>query len=146
MRCSTKPSSLLLAVLLFAGTSTTNAQVYPSSAGNLTFQTFAKGLYHPWALAFLPDGRLLVTERPGRMRIVGKDGKLSPAVQGVPAVYANGQGGLLDVVLAPDFASSGMIFFSYAELRGQGKNGTTVARARLVSEGDGGRLDDVKVI
>ena len=68
-------------------------------------ETFAKGLVHPWGLAFLPDGRLLVTERPGRLRIVGADGKLSPPVQGVPKVYASGQGGLLDVQVAPDFAT-----------------------------------------
>src|SRR5688572_30144566 len=65
-------------------------------------ETVAKGLVHPWGLAFLPDGRMLVTERPGRMRIVGKDGKLSEPLQGVPAVYASGQGGLLDVVPSPD--------------------------------------------
>ena len=68
-------------------------------------ETFAKGLVHPWGLAFLPDGRLLVTERPGRLRIVGKDGTLSAPLQGVPKVYASGQGGLLDVQLSPDFAS-----------------------------------------
>src|SRR5262245_40429239 len=68
-------------------------------------ETFAKGLVHPWGMAFLPDGRLLVTERPGRLRIVSADGKLSPPVQGVPKVYASGQGGLLDVQVAPDFAT-----------------------------------------
>ena len=69
-------------------------------------EAFAKGLVHPWGMAFLPDGRLLVTERPGRLRIVGKDGKLSSPVAGVPKVYASGQGGLLDVQVGPDFASS----------------------------------------
>ena len=66
-------------------------------------ETFAKGLVHPWGLAFLPDGRLLVTERPGRVRIVGKDGKLSAPLQGVPTVYASGQGGLLDVAARTRF-------------------------------------------
>ena len=82
-------------------------------------ETFAKDLVHPWGLAFLPDGRLLVTERPGRLRIVGKDGTLSAPVQGVPKVYASGQGGLLDVELSPDFASTGLIYLSYAEPRGR---------------------------
>ena len=109
-------------------------------------ETVAKGLVHPWGLAFLPDGRQLVTERPGRMRIIGKDGKLSEPLQGVPAVYANGQGGLLDVVLSPDFAVSGLIYFSYAEPRGGGSNATTVARARLVTQGGGGRLDNFQIV
>ena len=77
------------------------AQTYPSSAGNLVLQTVARGLDHPWALAFLPDGRMLVTERPGRLRIVSRDGKLSPPVAGLPKVYASGQGGLLDVMPRP---------------------------------------------
>ena len=67
-------------------------------------ETVAKGLDHPWALAFLPDGRILVTERPGRMRVVGKDGKISPALAGVPKVFASGQGGLHDVVLDRGYA------------------------------------------
>jgi aldose sugar dehydrogenase len=109
-------------------------------------ETFAKGLVHPWGLAFLPDGRLLVTERPGRLRIIGKDGTLSAPLQGVPKVYASGQGGLLDVQLGPDFASSGLIYLSYADPRDGAKNGTSVARAKLVAEGNGGRLDSLQVI
>src|SRR2546423_663463 len=109
-------------------------------------ETFAKGLVHPWGVAFLPNGRLLVTERPGRVRIVGKDGTLSAPLQGVPSVYASGQGGLLDVQLGPDFATSGLIYLSYAEPRDGAKNGTSVARARLLAEGDGGRLEQVQVI
>ena len=79
--------------------------------------------------------QITVTERPGRMRIVAKDGALSPALAGVPKVFASGQGGLLDVLLAPDFAKSGIIYFSYGEPREDGKNGTTAARARLVLGG-----------
>jgi aldose sugar dehydrogenase len=109
-------------------------------------ETFAKGLEHPWGLAFLPDGRLLVTERPGRLRIVGKDGELSPPVSGIPEVYASGQGGLLDIALAPDFASSHRIYLSYAEPRGGGKNGTSVARGTFVAVSGGGRLDNVEVV
>ncbi len=109
-------------------------------------ETFASGLEHPWGIQFLPDGRLLVTERPGRMRLVTKDGRLSPPLAGVPEVAAEGQGGLLDVLLAPDFEKSHIIYFSYAEPRDAGKNGTSVARARLVFDGDGGKLEDVEVI
>ena len=109
-------------------------------------ETFASGLVHPWGMTFLPDGRLLVTERPGRMRIVAKDGKVSPPLQGVPKVYASGQGGLLDVQLGLDFEASRLIYFSYAEPRDGAKNGTSVARAKLVTDGEGGRLEQVQVI
>ncbi len=118
----------------------------PAKASRVKVETFAKGLDHPWGMQFLPDGRLLVTERPGRMRIVGKDGALSEPISGVPEVAAVGQGGLLDVLLAPDFAQTGTIYFSYGEPRGEGKNGTSAARAKLVLDGNGGRLEDVKVI
>ena len=79
-------------------------QSFRSSAGNLTVETVARGLVNPWALAFLPDGRMLVTERPGRLRIVGKDGKLSPALAGVPKVFARGQMGLLDLIIDRDYS------------------------------------------
>jgi glucose/arabinose dehydrogenase len=103
--------------------------------------TVASGLEHPWGLAFLPDGRMLVTERPGRLRIVDRNGRLSGPVSGVPKVYAAGQGGLLDVALSPNFATDRSIYLSYAE-PGDGGAGTAVARARL---GDGG-LEHVEVI
>ena len=119
----------------------------PAKPSKIKVETFAQGLDHPWGMQFLPDGRLLVTERLGRMRLISKDGKLSPAIlKGLPEVAAVGQGGLLDVLLAPDFATSGIIYLSYGEPRGDGKNGTSVARAKLVFEGDGARLEDVKVI
>jgi glucose/arabinose dehydrogenase len=109
-------------------------------------ETFARGLVHPWGMAFMPDGRLLVTERPGRLRIVGKDGTLSAPIQGMPKVYASGQGGLLDVALPPDFASSGLVYLSYADPRDGSKNGTSVTRAKLVTDGEGGRLEALRVI
>ncbi len=119
----------------------------PSTQSKVKVETFATGLEHPWGMQFLPDGRLLVTERPGRMRLIGKDGKLSPPItKGVPEVAAVGQGGLLDVLLSPDFEKSGIIYFSYGEPLEDGKNRTAVARAKLVPEGDGARLDDLKVI
>jgi aldose sugar dehydrogenase len=130
--------------LLFAGTGACQdaEQVAPTGDTQVTVTTFASGLEHPWGLAFLPDGRMLVTERPGRLRYVGKDGALSGPIEGVPAVHAKSQGGLLDVVLDPAFESNSTIYLSYAEPAADGTNGTAVARARL----DGDRLADVKVI
>ena len=107
-------------------------------------QTVASGLAYPWALAFLPEGRMLVTERPGRMRIVSPQGQLSPAVKGVPEVMATGQGGLLDVITDKDFAQNNTIYFCYSERTGSGGR-TAVARGKLV-DGAAPRLDDVKVI
>ena len=104
-------------------------------------ETVARGLDHPWALEFLPDGRMLVTERPGRLRIVGAGGRISPPLAGVPQVQASGQGGLLDVALDPEFAQNQLIYLSYAE-PGQGGAGTAVARGRLTDAG----LEEVRVI
>ena len=138
-------SVLVLAGTLVAGGSTSApAQVFPSSAGDVVVQTAAKGLDHPWAIAFLPDGRMLVTERPGRMRIVGKDGTRSPALAGVPQVFASGQGGLHDVVLDRNFAQNHTLYFCYAEPV-EGRARTALARARLIDEGTA-RIDAVEVI
>jgi glucose/arabinose dehydrogenase len=93
--------------------------------------TVAEGLEHPWGLTFLPDGRMLVTERPGRLRLVTKDGQVSPPLKGLPQVYAEGQGGLLDVTLDPNFASNRLVYISYAEPGEGGVAGTAVARGRL---------------
>jgi aldose sugar dehydrogenase len=128
-----------------AGAEITNAPAAKSKSA-VKVETFASGLANPWGLAFLPDGRLLVTERPGRMRLIGKDGRLSPPLKGVPTVFTSRQGGLLDVALGHDFASSRLVYFSFAEPRAGGTNGTSVARAKLVAEEDGARLDDVKVV
>jgi glucose/arabinose dehydrogenase len=145
MRFSANLSPLLMAAsLLTACTATSNAQVFPSSAGNIMIETFAKGLDHPWALAFLPDGRILVTKRPGGMHIVAKDGKISPAFAGVPKVFASGQGGLHDVVLDRFYAENRTIYFCYAEPVSGGAR-TALARARLLEEGTP-RLADVAVI
>ena len=94
----------------------------------------AVGLEHPWGVELLPDGRFLVTERPGRLRLVGRDGKLSEPLTGVPEVYARGQGGLLDVALSPGFAQDRLVYLSFAE-RGDGGAGTAVARGRLGERG-----------
>jgi glucose/arabinose dehydrogenase len=120
------------------------AQTLQSEAGALLVETVAKGLDHPWGLAFMPDGRMLVTERPGRLRIVTRDGRLSPAVAGVPRVLASGQGGLLDVVLDRDFAANNTIYFCFSE-PASGGGRTAMARATL-SDGEAPKLDDVKVV
>ena len=122
----------------------TNAPAAPKTA--IKLETVAKGLENPWALEFLPDGRMLVTEKAGRLRIVAKDGKAGAPITGVPKVAADGQGGLLDVALASDYAVSGRIFLSYSEPRGGGENGTSVASAKLVVDGETGALEDLKVI
>jgi glucose/arabinose dehydrogenase len=94
-------------------------------------RTIASGLEHPWSVALLPEGGFLVTERPGRLRRISATGKVSEPLAGVPAVFAEGQGGLLDVVLAPDFPSSQRIYLSYAEPGENGTAGTAVATATL---------------
>jgi glucose/arabinose dehydrogenase len=96
-------------------------------------ETMARGLENPWGLAFLPDGRMLVTERPGRLRVVGPRGDVSEPLGTPPQlrIAARGQGGLLDVTLDPDFAQNRLIYLSFAEDRGEGRSGTSVMRARL---------------
>ena len=101
---------------------------------SLRVTTVAKGLEHPWSLAFLPDGRMLVSERPGRLRIVERGGRVSNPLTGVPKVYARGQGGLLDVALSPSFGEDRLVYLSYAE-PGEGGAGTAVARAKLGEDG-----------
>ena len=115
------------------------------SGVNFAVMTVARGLVNPWSLAFLPDGRMLVTERPGRLRIVGAGGSLSRTVAGLPAVDARGQGGLLDAALDPAFASNGMIYSSFAEPRSDGMNNTAVARGQLFG-GAEPRVDRVEII
>jgi glucose/arabinose dehydrogenase len=118
----------------------------PETKSNVSYQvtTAVEGLDYPWAIAFLPDGRMLVSERTGQLRIAGTDGKLSAPVAGVPKVDARGQGGLLGLALDPKFAENRFVYFSYSEPVGGGRNHTAVARAALSP--DGARLSDVKVI
>lgn len=116
-------------------------RVIGSQAGPIAVEVFTPGLAHPWGLAFLPDGRLLVTERPGRLRLVAPDGAKSEPLQGVPRVLAEGQGGLLDVALDPDFAANRLVYLSYAE-PGEGGASTAVARGRLGERG----LEGVEVV
>ncbi len=134
---------LLAATFLIATKTRGEDTTFASSAGQLEVQTVASGLVHPWSLAFLPDGKMLVTERPGRMRIVAVEGQLSPPLKGVPEAWASGQGGLLDVITDKAFAQNKTIYFCFSE-RTSGGGRTAVARARL-NDGDG-RLDEVKII
>ena len=137
-------AALAGAALLVAPSLAAAQQTHPSSAGPLRVETVAKGLSNPWGLQFLADGRMLVTERTGRLRIVGRDGALSPPVDGVPKVLARSQGGLLDVLLDRDFARNRTIYLTYAEPY-EGGGRTAVARATL-DAGATPKLGDVAVI
>lgn len=110
--------------------------------GIIDVQTVAEGLEHPWGLAFLPDGRMLVTERPGRLRLIMRGGELSAPLDGVPRVQHTGQGGLLDVKLDPQFTENQWVYLSYAEPAPDGTAGTAVARGRLMGQ----RLEEVQVV
>jgi|GEM_PF-3280732 len=101
--------------------------------GRIKVETVVEGLAHPWGLAFLPDGRMLVTERPGRLRIVSSAGAISEPLSGIPEVYAVGQGGLLDVALDPDFTSNRRVYVAYSEPGGAGAS-TAVARGTLTDD------------
>jgi glucose/arabinose dehydrogenase len=120
----------------------------PLRETNVAFDvvTVAEGLEYPWAIAFLPSGTMLVTERPGRLRVVAAGGTLSAPVTGLPAVDGRGQGGLLDVVLDPDYASNQLIYWSYAEPREGGANNTAVARGKFVDDAAAPRVENVEVI
>lgn len=117
----------------------------PAVAQGVRPETVASGLQNPWAVAFLPNNRFLVTERAGRLRVVEPDGKLGKPVEGLPEVAAGGQGGLLDVLLDADFASNRTLYFCFSEPASIGNgNSTALASAKLSS--DQTRLGDVKVI
>ena len=120
----------------------------PETKSNVAFDVVmvAEGLQNPWSLAFLPGGKMLVTERPGRLRVVSADGTLSAAVAGMPAVFSRGQGGLLDVVLDPAFAKTNLIYWSFSEPQADGTNNTAVARGKFVDEATAPRVDAVQVI
>ena len=138
----TRPSNAIsLTVLAVAGT------LFAASAhaqtSNVSTELVAKGLQNPWGLAFIGEGRMLVTERPGRMRVIGADGRVGEPLKGVPAVDAVGQGGLLDVVTDRDFARNRTVHFCYAE-PGMGGNSTAMASARLSA--DATALENVQVV
>ena len=133
---------LTVSFLIATGTRGENSS-FASPTDQLDVQTIATGLVNPWSLAFLPDGRMLVTERPGRIRLVTQNGQLSPPLKGVPEAWASGQGGMQDVIIDKSFAETGTIYFCFAE-RSAGGGRTAVARAKL--DDGNGRLDEVKII
>ena len=139
-------AALAVAVFVAAGPlsgalGASDGRIFESERHRFRLTVVASGLEHPWSLAFLPDGAMLVTERPGRLRVI-RDGALDPTpVSGVPEVAATGQGGLLDVALHPRFRDNRLVYLSYAG-KGRGGTGTEVARGRL-SEG---RLEDLEIL
>ena len=138
----TRPSNATsLTVLAVAGT--LFAAAAHAQTSNVSTELVAKGLQNPWGLAFIGEGRMLVTERPGRMRVIGADGRVGEPLKGVPAVDAVGQGGLLDVVTDRDFARNRTVHFCYAE-PGMGGNSTAMASARLSA--DATALENVQVV
>jgi len=137
-------ASLLATAPLACSSALAQSAAFQTEAVPIEAEVVADGLQNPWGLDFLPDGDAIVTERSGQIRLVS-GGKLSEPVAGVPKVAARGQGGLLDIAAAPDFASSNLVFFSFSE-PGKGGAGTAVARAKLVRDGSSPRLDDVEVI
>jgi len=133
---------LTLICLVAAVTAPAHAQTVQSEKHAFRVVTLVRGLQNPWSMAFLPDGRMLVTEREGRIRIVSKDFKLDPKpVEGLPEIVASGQGGLFDVVLHPQFDKNGWIYWAY-NAPGPGGWGTAMARGKL----DGYRMSEVQVL
>ena len=122
-----------------------NGQQAPLPSG-VVAETLADGLEHPWGIAFLPDGRALVTERPGRLRIVHADGDVSAPVDGVPDVFAENQGGLLDIALDPAFAENHRVYLSHSRRCPGGGSTTAVTRGELVESGDSARLENAEDI
>lgn len=117
-----------------------------ASAQTPRFEVVTKGLEHPWAVAFMGDGQMLVTERPGRLRVVAANGALGEPVQGLPAIDARGQGGLLDVVVDSTFRQNRTLYFCFSEPAPTGQSGNSTALARAKLSADARRLDEVKVI
>lgn len=130
------PALLLAFVALCIGLGSASAQVERTDKADFRVHVLTRGLDHPWSLAFMPDGRMLVSERRGRLRLVAADGTLDPApLTGLPEnVTASGQGGLMDVALHPDFANNRLVYLAYAG-SGDGGLGTELARGRLEAKG-----------
>lgn len=131
--------------LLFAACNATGAQS-PSTSTSKPFKTEVVADFDaPWSMTFLPDGRMLVTEKAGKLLLVSADGKARSEVGGIPAVDSAGQGALKDVVLHPDYASNGLVYISFSEA-GQGGKGVALARGKLVEQDGAARLDGVQIL
>jgi glucose/arabinose dehydrogenase len=141
MRFSLFPVAAASGAALFSQAVLADDKTVKTETGTISVRSVASGLDHPWGLSLLQDGRMLVTERPGRLRIIHKQGKISDPVGGVPKVFAQGQGGLLDVAVDPDFASNNWVYLSYAE-PGDGGASTALGRGRLYEN----RLEDFHVL
>ncbi|MFT4160442.1 PQQ-dependent sugar dehydrogenase [Shinella sp.] len=131
-------AAFLLALAFSPAPSAAQTRHFPSKKAELSVETVATGLRNPWSVEVLPDGAYIVSEKGGTLRLI-RDGHISAPISGVPEVATNGQGGLLDIALAPDFAASRTLFLTYSA-RGNGGIGTAVARARLSD--DGTKLED----
>ncbi len=140
-RWSSSPALLTALVASVSFAAAPSSPQPKSESGPFEVATVAEGFEHPWGLALLPDGRMLITERAGRLRLIDKSGKASAPLKGVPKVAAGGQGGLLDLTLSPTFANDSLVYFSFSE-PGQGGSGTAVARGRLGIDA----LENVQVI
>lgn len=142
LRAMSAVCAFITALALIAGPAMAQApRTIETRTGRLLVETIASGLVHPWGMAFLPDATFLVTERPGRLRLVGKDGAVSDPLEGTPDVFAQGQGGLLDVALDPQFADNRLVYLSFAEA-GAGGASTAVGRGRL----EDGRVTGFQVL
>lgn len=137
MHCKTLIATLCASAVLALSLNASAGPVqdFKTEQGTISVEEVAKGLEHPWALAFLPDNKgMLITEKPGNLRIVSPDGTLSKPLSGVPEVWAQGQGGLLDVVLSPSFATDRMVYLTFSEVGEDGKAGTAAGRGRLSTD------------
>lgn len=146
MRLPPVPYAFFFAVLAAGPAIAAQTAAPAAPKTEIVVDEVAKGLKNPWGMQFLSDGRYLVTERGGTMRVIGKDGTISEPIEGMPHVVQGGQAGLLDVLLSPDFTTSGLIYFSYSEPRGSFRNGTSVVRAKLALTDKGGAISDGTVI
>lgn len=118
----------------------------PAQPTGARAESVATGLVHPWGMSFLPNGDMLVTERPGRVRYIEKGGGASGPLKGAPEVIAGGQGGMLDIAVAPDFATTREVYVTFSEERGSYEAGTSVARLKLEGRGSTARFTDQKII
>lgn len=147
MHCKTLIATLCASAVLTLSLNASAGPVqdFKTEQGTISVEEVTKGLDHPWALAFLPDNKgMLITEKPGNLRIVSPDGTISKPLSGVPEVWAQGQGGLLDVVLSPSFATDRMVYLTFSEVGEDGKAGTAAGRGRLST--DLTKLEDFNVI